>query len=176
MDVEMDDHNRQNEHIAREIERLKEQLFKQKETISSIKELVKSEIDRDFPVDLWELSARELDNEMGTRLSFLNDDIDTKPDPYSITSHRRLIGKPIVLIKRAIMKITRFYTNSLLEKQKHFNEQVVAFHLASFIRFRQNEERIKGIEEKLKTLEEDGELMLEQLDTLKNEPNKPGTI
>jgi len=154
---------RMDETIIKEINRLKDDLYRQKEKITDIKELVKSEIDRDFDVDLWELSEKELDNEMGDRLSFLNDDIDPRPDAKSITSHRRILGKPIVLFKRIIMKLASAYTNSLLEKQRRFNEQLVAFHLASFIRFRHNEKKIKAIEEKIKTLEEDQEILLEQI-------------
>ncbi len=160
------------ERIIKEINRLKEEIYRQKEKVSDIKELVTGEIDRDFPVDFWELSERELDNEMGNRLSFLNDDIDTRPDAQSITSHRRILGKPIVLIKRLVMKIAGFYTNTILEKQRSFNEQLVAFHLASFIRFRHNERKIKEILEKIKTLEEDQELILEQLAQLKNGKQK----
>lgn len=160
------------ERIIKEINRLKEEIFQQKDKVSDIKELVTGEIDRDFPVDFWELSERELDNEMGNRLSFLNDDIDTRPDAQSITSHRRILGKPIVLIKRLVMKIAGFYTNTILEKQRSFNEQLVAFHLASFIRFRHNERKIKEILEKLKTLEEDQELILEQLAQLKDGKQK----
>ena len=156
------------EQIIKEINRLKEEIYQQKEKVSDIKGLVKKEIDRDFPVDFWELSERELDNEMGNRLSFLNDDIDTRPDPQSITSHRRILGKPIIFFKRLVMKIAGFYTNTILEKQRSFNEQLVAFHLASFIRFRHNERKIKEIREKLKTLEENQELLLEQLAQLKN--------
>jgi hypothetical protein len=160
------------ERIIKEINRLKEEIYQQKEKVSDIKEFVTEEIDRDFPIDFWELSERELDNEMGNRLSFLNDDIDTRPDAQSITSHRRILGKPIVFIKRLVMKIAGFYTNTILEKQRNFNEQLVAFHLASFIRFRHNERKIKEILEKLKTLEEDQELILEQLAQLKNGKQK----
>lgn len=160
------------ERIIKEIDRLTEEIYRQKEKAADLKELVKEEIHRDFPVDFWELSERELDNEMGNRLSFLNDDIDTRPDARSITSHRRILGKPIVFIKRLVMKIAGFYTNTILEKQRSFNEQLVAFHLASFIRFRHNEQKIKEILEKLKTLEEDQELILEQLTQLKNGKQK----
>ena len=109
---------------------------------------------------------------MANRLSFLNDDIDTRPDAQSITSHRRILGKPIVLLKRLVMKIAGFYTNTILEKQRSFNEQLVAFHLASFIRFRHNEQKIKEILGKLKALEEDQELILEELAQLKNGKQK----
>jgi len=157
-----------NNQQLKEIDRLEEELFRQKESISNLKELIKEEIDREFPVDLWALSERELDNEMGNRLTFLNDDIDTRPDTQSITSHRGFIGKFIVRFKRLVMKSTAFYTNAIMEKQRCFNDQLVAFHLASFIRFRHNEQKIKAIEEKLNTLVEDQELLLEQLNILKN--------
>lgn len=156
------------ERIIKEIDRLKEEIYRQKEKAADIKELVKEEIHRDFPVNFWELSERELDNEMGMRLSFLNDNIDTRPEARSITSHRRIIGKPIVLIKRLVLKIAGFYTNTILEKQRSFNEQLVAFHLASFIRFRHNERKIKEILERIKALEEDQESILDQLAQLKN--------
>lgn len=157
-----------NEQLRKEINRLREELYKQKEKISDIKKLAGKEIDRDFPIDLWELSEIELDNEMGNRLSFLNQDIDPRPDANSITSHRRFLGKPIILFKRMIMKIAGFYTNTILEKQRRLNEQLVVFHLASFIRFRRNERKIEEIREKLKALDEDQELLSEQLDILKN--------
>jgi len=160
------------ERIIEELDRLKEEIYRQKEKAADLKELVKTEIRRDFPVDFWELSERELDNEMGSRLSFLNDDIDTRPEARSITSHRRILGKPIVFIKRLVLKIAGFYTNTILEKQRSLNEQLVAFHLASFIRFRHNERKIKEILEKLKALEEDQELILDQLTQLKNGKSK----
>jgi hypothetical protein len=163
------------EHVRKEIHRLKEELCKQKEALDEINRLVNEKIDRDFPIDLWELSERELDNEMGGRLPFLDDDIDIKPDVTAVTSHRRIIGKPVAFFKRLFLKTFSFYTDTLLEKQVRFNDQSVAFHLACFIRFRQNERRLKEIEERVKTIEEDGELMLEQLDKLKNDCHKPGT-
>jgi hypothetical protein len=66
------------------------------------------------------------------------------------------------------MKLASAYTNSLLEKQRQFNEQLVAFHLASFIRFRHNEKKIKKIEEKIKAIEEDQEILLEQINQRKD--------
>ncbi|MCX6580889.1 MAG: hypothetical protein NT166_11990 [Candidatus Aminicenantes bacterium] len=163
------DNDKQNIADPIDIGLLKEEIFRRKEKLSSIEELVKTQIDRDFPTNLWELSERELDQEMGNRLSFLNDDIDPRPDPAAITSHRKILGKPIVFIKRMVIKIAGAYANALLEKQRRFNEQLVNFHLASFIRFRRNEDRIKGIEEKLKTFEEDQEILLDELEKLKHE-------
>lgn len=170
MDINMDN-DKQN--IADPIDHLKKEIFQQKEKLASIEELVKIQIDHDFHTNLWELSEKELDNEMGNRLSFLNDDIDPKPNPTAITSHRKILGKPIVFIKRMVIKIAGTFAAALLEKQRRFNEQLVNFHLASFIRFRQNEKKLAEIEEKLKTFAEDQEMLLEELEKLKNEKLKP---
>lgn len=152
-----------NEQMKQELLRLKAELSAQKDAVSTLQGLLRENLQRSFHTDLWELSERELDNEMGNRLSFLNDDIDPRPDTASITSHRRLLGKPIVWVKRLLMRLARPYTNILLEKQRRFNEQLVYFHLASFIRFRTNEARLLTLEEKIKTLAEDQEILTEML-------------
>ncbi len=151
--------------LLNEIGRLKAEIYAQKEAVASLRGLVKDDIERGYTTDLWELSARELDNEMGNRLSFLNDDMNPKPDVNTITSHRRYLGKLVVWVKRLLMKLARPYTNLVLEKQRRFNEQLVAFHLASFIRFRGNEARLQGLEEKLKEIAEDQELLMDMLNT-----------
>ena len=153
--------------IAAQIKEAKDDIFRRKEEIESIKELLKSEIDRDFHTDPWELSHRELDNLMGRHLSFLNDDIDTTPDPAIITSHRKILGKPIVFVKRIIMKMASAYTNSILEKQRRFNDQLVAFHLASFVRFKHNEKKINDLEERIKDFEDDREMLLDELKNIR---------
>lgn len=159
------------EQIKDKIKQLIDEIGKQKDSVSNLKELLNKEIDKDFPINLWELSNRELDSEMGSRLSFLNDDIDTRPTTQSITSHRGLIGKPIVFVKRLFLKLAGFYTNTLFEKQLRFNEQLVAFHLASFIRFRNNEKQIEILMDKIKKLEEEQQIVLEQFIQLEKEKN-----
>ena len=79
---------------------------------------------------------------MGKRLGFLNEDIDCRPTA-AITSHRRLIGPLSSCFKKLLLKVLSPYTNSLFLRQNRFNEQLVAFHLASFIRFRRLEEKLK---------------------------------
>ena len=155
------------EKIAALIRDARDEIFRHKEEIVSIKELLKSEIDRDFHIDPWELSHRELDNLMGRRLSFLNDDIDPRPDPAVITSHRKILGKSIVFVKRVIMKLASAYTNSILEKQRRFNDQLVAFHLSTFVRFQHNEKKIKELEERVKDFEDDREMLLIELKNIR---------
>jgi hypothetical protein len=132
--------------IKAEIARLKEYYQARKSALGTLEELAGKPVQHHFAVDLWQLSDSELDGEMGKRLSFLNDDIDCRPKP-AITSHRRFIGPLIVLCKKIVFKLLRPYTNTLFDRQNHFNEQLVAFHLASFIRFRRLEERALRLEQ-----------------------------
>jgi hypothetical protein len=134
------------EQIKAEIARLKEYFRERKDAAASLEELAGHPIRHHFPIDLWQLSDSELDGEMGKRLSFLNDDIDCRPTP-AITSHRRFIGPLIVACKKLIFLLLRPYTNTLFDRQNRFNEQLVAFHLASFIRFRRLEERTRSLEQ-----------------------------
>ena len=134
-----------NEELKEEIARLKEAYGARKDEARSLEELAGGPVRHHYPVDLWSLSDSELDNEMGKRLGFLNDDIDCRPTT-AVTSHRRVIGPVIVFLKKLLLKALRPYTNSLFVRQNRFNEQLVAFHLASFIRLRRMEERLRQLE------------------------------
>jgi hypothetical protein len=134
------------EQIKDEVARLKEDFHKLKDSASSLEELAGQPLRHHYPVDLWSLSDSELDGEMGKRLGFLNEDIDCRPSA-EITSHRRFIGPVVVWFKKVLLKVLRPYTNSLFLRQNRFNEQLVAFHLASFIRFRRLEERLMRLEQ-----------------------------
>ncbi len=141
------------EQIKAEIARLKEYYQSRKTAAGSLEELAGEPIQHHFPLNLWELSDSELDGEMGKRLSFLNDDIDCRPTP-DITSHRRFIGPVVVLCKKILFKILRPYTNTLFVRQNRFNEQLVAFHLASFIRLRRLEEKARSLERQAQEIQE----------------------
>jgi hypothetical protein len=133
------------EPIKAEVAKLKEYYHARKSSLGSLEELAGKPVQHHFPIDLWQLSDSELDGEMGKRLGFLNGDIDCHPRD-KITSHRRWIGPFIVGLKKAFFRIMRPYTDHLLSRQIRFNEQLVVFHLASFIRFRRLEDRVKRLE------------------------------
>ncbi len=128
----------------KEIEALKKRIRAARDAAASLEELAGGPLRHHHPLDLWSLSDDELDNEMGKRLGFLNGDIDCRP--AAVTSHRRLIGPFIVLGKKILLKLLSPYTNSLFARQTRFHEQLVAFHLATFIRLRRIEERLKRLE------------------------------
>ena len=110
-----------------------------------VADLAGKAIDRPHPVNLWELSDRELDAWMGDQLTLLNESLDPRPDPGEITSHRRIIGPVIVRIKRFIMKVLNVYTHTILERQRLFNTESVAMHLSSFIRIRRIQTQLDDI-------------------------------
>ena len=126
-----------------------------------MKELIKQDIDRDFSTNLWDLSEKELDFDMASYLSFLNDDIDPRPSPADISSHRKFFAGIIVRFKRFLLKTTSIYSNALLDKQRKFNDQSVHFKLATFIRFHHLEKRLNSLEESLKEMQENLEILSE---------------
>ncbi len=135
------------------LETFREEILIEKNNINSMNELVISDIDRDFDMDLWDLSPKELDNWMGKNLSLLNDNINTIPSPINAESHRKFIGKFIVYIKNKVFFYINKYTLPILEKQKVFNSQLVQFHLATFIRLKTLDNKINTIDEKISQIE-----------------------
>ncbi|MDY0298053.1 MAG: hypothetical protein RB296_12120 [Acidobacteriota bacterium] len=112
-------------------------------------ELAGETVDKQYPLDLWEMSDRELDAWMGDQLTILNDVIDPRPIASEITSHRRFLGPIIVKVKRLIMKALNLYTHSILERQRRFNGESVALQLAGFIRIRRIQARLDEITRQL---------------------------
>jgi hypothetical protein len=139
------------ERISREIGKLKEVYRQERESAVALEQLVHGPIDIPVKTDLWELSDQELDQEMGRRLSCLNDDIDCRPQG-PLSSHRRFIGPFIVRVKKALRRALSPYTNMLFLRQNGFNADLVAFHLAAFIRFRRLEKRMEELEEQSREL------------------------
>ena len=139
--------------IKEEIACLKKIYEKQIRAAASLETLTGEKIVHHYPIDYWTLSDDELDQEMGKRLTFLNEDIDCRPS-QNITSHRRFIGPLIVCGKKIIAKILSPYTNTLFVSQNRFNEQLVTWHLATFIRFRRLEEKIGQLNSRIQNLQE----------------------
>ncbi|MBN2346774.1 MAG: hypothetical protein JXO51_10335 [Candidatus Aminicenantes bacterium] len=134
--------------LRNDIAELKEHVRRLREAATSLEELTGGPIRHHYPVDLWSLSDSELDGEMGKRLGFLNEDIDSRPTP-AIASHRRVIGPLIVFFKKLLLRVLRPYSNTLFTRQVRFNEQLVAFHLATFIRLRRQQERIERLQREI---------------------------
>ncbi len=151
--------------LKEEIFSLKKEIHLKRKKIKEIKKLINKEIDTPYRINLWELTENELDKEMGTRLSILNEDIDCLPSG-EIKSHRKIIGPFIVFLKKIIRKLTLPYLRFIFERQKNFNEEIVAYQLASFIRFRQIEEKLNDLKQEIEELKEKQETIIEAINSL----------
>lgn len=160
--------------IRQRLSSLKEELIRQKEQAREIKDLIKKEIGTHYNVDLWELSGKELDQEMGELLTSLNEDIDCVSS-QKITSHRKIIGSFIVSAKKIITGIIRPLLAPFLERQRAFNESAVRFQLASFIRFRKIEQKLEGIEKIVMEIEEQQDALLDAIRPLSERLGENGT-
>jgi len=128
--------------IAKEIQRLKDDIFRRKKDIYDIEKLINKDIDKEFRVDLMELSEMEFESYIQEWFSKKYPKLEF--DLKFITSHRKILGKPIVLIKRFILKLIEIYLNKIFKKQTHVNQQP----LVLFQNSRQNKEIISQMLER----------------------------
>lgn len=160
------------ESIAKEIEKLKKDVCLKKERIQDIKKLANREIDREFTFDLEEFSEKELDSYLQEYLTAMDKSFDPTPDERSLTSHRKILGKPIILLKQLLLKVTGVYINLILDKQKKFNQQSIVFYRALLLRLRKNRQKIKHIEQRISECEEDLVILSKKLEDLSSPKSK----
>jgi len=155
------------EDLAREIQRLRAELEKKKEEIQDLRKLVNKEIDRDFPPDLDAFSEKELDTFIRELISSSKDFTETKPDLKPIKSHRKTIGKPVVLLKRILLETTFDNLELFLDKQMQFNRQSIDLGRALFLRLRVEKERMEKVEERIIACEENLVILKSKLEDLR---------
>jgi len=136
----------ENESIKKTLHELKNYYAAEREEAKGIDELVRGPVDREIAVDFWKLSNGEIEREMWNRLSGLDADADCLPGG-PISSHRSWLGKPIVLLKKIIRRLTGPYSSMLLHKQNRLNRELVTFQLLVFLKLRHLEKRINEMEE-----------------------------
>jgi hypothetical protein len=141
----------ENSNIKKTLQELREHYAAEKIKLHDVDKLAGEAVDREIVTDFWKLSGTEIEGEMFRRLSVLDLDADCLPGG-PIASHRRLIGKPIVLFKKLIRRLAAPYSAMLLEKQNRLNRELVTFQLLSFLKFRHLDRRLRNMEEKLADL------------------------
>jgi len=151
---------------AKEIEKLKKDITLKKERIQDIKKLANKEIDRRFPSDLEELSDKELDSYLEEYLASMDKSFDPTPDKMSLTSHRKILRIPILLTKRFLLRLTGVYINLILDKQKKFNQQSIAFYRAILLRIRRNRKKIKHLDQRISECEGNLVILSKKLEEL----------
>ena len=142
------------EESKKDIQEIKKEILQEKENIFDIKQLIHKEIDREFRPSIWDLSEKELEIFVAENLSHLVQNFDTRPDMKSITSHRKVVGKIIVGIKRFLFKTGTAYSNVLLAKQVQFNQTVVELLQGVFLRQAELEKKISKLEKRVRDCEE----------------------
>lgn len=126
------------------ISQIKEMLGEEKNKIADIESLVKMKIERD--VGLWEYSYDELEGELFKRYSILEGKKDSLLSPPDISSPRKGIGWLIVLLKKAVAKITRPYSRMVLDRQDQFNRELIPLLLAAILSLQQIKDRLNAAE------------------------------
>ncbi|MCX6567147.1 MAG: hypothetical protein NTW38_12145 [Candidatus Aminicenantes bacterium] len=159
--------------LEAEIRYLKEELDRKKEEISDLRKLLGREIDREFAPPVEELSDKELADYLRDTIPLINGFVETKPDIRAITSHRKTLGRPVVFLKRALLKTTFTQLNASLDlqnrfnrDQSRFNRQVAALFRTLHVRDGRRAERLKALEEKVAGYEEDLALLRNKLEGL----------
>jgi len=140
-----------NESIKKTLRELKEYYAAERAQANDIGELIREPLDREIVIDFWKLSSTEIEREMWNRMADLDAGADCLPGG-PIASHRPLLGKPIVLVKKIMRRLIRPYSSMLLQKQNALNRELVTFQLLNFLMFRQLDKRFREIEEKMADL------------------------
>ncbi len=157
----------------KEIQEIKTKILREKEKITDIKQLTHKEIDREFLPSIWELSEKELATFIAENLSSLAQLKDTRPDKKSVTSHRKMVGKIIVGIKRFFLKMGSAYSNVLLDKQIQFNQRVVELCQALSLRIGEFEKKISLMERRIQDCEENIVIVKDKKEGLRLSEDRP---
>src|SRR5512135_874698 len=154
--------------LSQEIESLRRELEEKKREIKSLQRLVRGAIDRDFPLEVGEYSEKELEDYFRDAVSPLKQVLDPRPGPKSVRSHRRIIGAPIVFLKRIFLRLSGFYTHLLLDEQAKFNRRSAELTEALVTRVRHYRERLEQAEEKVAAFEESLVILKNKVDDLRS--------
>jgi hypothetical protein len=142
------------ETIGQEVKRLKEDLLRRKEEVDDLRKLVNKEIDREFEPDVWDLTEREIEPFIEKTLAAIKESLVLKPEPQSLTSHRRILGRPVLYFKRIFMNWADLYTKTILDKQNRTNRHFFDLLKVLVLRSRWSREKLKELEERLGKCEE----------------------
>ncbi len=153
--------------LSQEIETLRRELEDKKKEIKSLQQLVRGAIDRDFPLEVAEYSEKELEDYFRDAVSPLKLVIDPRPSPKSVRSHRRIVGAPIVFLKRIFLRLSGFYTHLLLDDQAKFNRRSAELTEALVTRLKHYRDRLEQAEAKVDAFEESLVILKNKLDDLR---------
>jgi len=141
--------------LEEEIRRLKAELDRKKEELSDLRKLVGKDVDREFPPAVEGMSDRELEIYLRDTIPLINGFVETMPDLRDLKSHRKVFGRPVLALKRALLETTVKPLQEFLDRQVKFNRQAAVLLQALHQRSGCYAARIKACEEKIAACEED---------------------
>ena len=159
--------------LNQEIQDLRRELEVRKKEVKDLQKLVRGAIDRDFPLEVAEFSEKELEDYFRDAVSPLKLVIDPRPGPKSVKSHRKVVGAPIVFLKRIFLRLFGFYTHLLLDEQARFNRRSAELTEALINRVRHYRDRLEQAEDKVAAFEESLVILKNRLDDLRSRLGAP---
>jgi hypothetical protein len=141
--------------IKKEMTKLKKELYEKKEEIRDINELINKDIDGKLHSPLEDFSERELESLLDEQHSFLAKSVNSVPEKMVITSHRKIIGKPIIWIKRRLLNVVSAYAyvRPIMDKQTAFNQKCVELYRTLILHQKKFRKKINHIEESVSECE-----------------------
>lgn len=138
-----------NETIDQEVKRLKEDLLRRKEEVGDLRRLIGREIDREFEPDAMDLTEREIELFIEKTVAAVREDLALQPEPLTLISHRRILGRPVLYFKRLFMNWSDLYTKRILDRQKRTNLNFFDLLKVLVLRSRWSREKLKELELRL---------------------------
>jgi hypothetical protein len=154
------------ETTAEEVKRLKAELLKKKAEVDDLRKLVNREIDREFEPEAMDLTERELEPFIEKSLAAVKENLTLKAEPQTLTSHRRIFGRPALYFKRTFMNWVDLYTKMILDKQNRYNRHSLDLLKVLVLRSRWSRDKLKDLEERLGKCEESLVVMINKAQDL----------
>ncbi|HUU38873.1 MAG TPA: hypothetical protein VMW46_11815 [Candidatus Desulfaltia sp.] len=154
------------ETTEKEIRRLKNDLLKKKGEVEDIRALANREIDREFQTEALDLAERDIEPFIEKSLSDIKENLVLKAEPSTLKSHRKILGRPVLSLKRMFMSWIDLYTGMILDKQNRYNRSSFDLLKVALLRSRWSKEKLKDLEERLGECEENLVIMINKVEDL----------
>ena len=135
--------------IEKQIQRIKTALAEKRASIQDFETLIGEKVEG----ELWGFSEKALEKAVWDSFFYLERNKDCLEEE-PLTSHRRLVGRVIVLFKKTWRTLFRPYSKMILKRQNRFNRELIQLLLASLLRIEKIKERLDALEAKAEILRE----------------------
>lgn len=159
--------------LGKQISRLKDELFSQKESASSMEELVGHRIERD--PGIWEMDFDQLEKEIWTRfenLEYNADCLEKKPAPRNLSKKDRFASFLRTAWRNIKNPLSRLYIEKTwkynLDQQNQVNRDAVPFNLAVILTLQKIKDRLNYMEEQIKKIEQDQQTIYDEINRVQN--------